>query len=81
MSQFHQNRFPNESNEYREARNDLIQAEIDLRRNIEKVAELRRALPLGGKLKEDYLFEQGAESLDDVDSNESSSLFRTVLRK
>lgn len=68
MSELHEKRFPNEGNDYRMARNELLQAEIDLRRQIEKVAELRRSLPHGGVLKEDYLFEQGAESLDDLDS-------------
>jgi len=55
---FHDNRFPGESEEYRDARNDLLKAEIDLRNNIEKVASLRRNLPKGGKLKEDYEFEE-----------------------
>ncbi|MBW8749343.1 MAG: DUF899 family protein [Acidobacteria bacterium] len=51
--------FPNESPEYRQARNALLAEEIELRRNIERVAELRRALPLGGAIPEDYTF-QGA---------------------
>ncbi len=37
--------FPNESPEYRQARNDLLAQEIELRRHIERVAALRRALP------------------------------------
>jgi len=37
--------FPNESAEYRRARQALLIEEIELRRNIERVAELRRALP------------------------------------
>ena len=48
--------YPNESPEYRSARKNLLQAEIDLRTNIERVAALRRQLPQGGALKEDYVF-------------------------
>jgi predicted dithiol-disulfide oxidoreductase (DUF899 family) len=49
--------FPNESPEYRQARNALLAEEIDLRRHIERVAALRRTLPRGGELPEDYAFE------------------------
>ena len=49
--------FPNESSAYREARNTLLAEEIELRRAIERVAALRRALPPGGELREDYDFE------------------------
>ena len=37
--------FPNESPEYRQARNALLAEEIELRRHIERVAALRRVLP------------------------------------
>lgn len=47
-------RWPNESSEYRAARDELLQAEVALRREEEAVAELRRALPLGGRLEQDY---------------------------
>jgi predicted dithiol-disulfide oxidoreductase (DUF899 family) len=50
--------FPNESHEYRTARNALLDAEIALRRQIEAVAAQRRALPPGGKVLEDYVFER-----------------------
>jgi predicted dithiol-disulfide oxidoreductase (DUF899 family) len=50
-------RFPNESDEYRHARNVLLAEEIELRRHIERVAEQRRALPPGGMVAKDYLFE------------------------
>lgn len=50
--------YPDESAEYRAARNALLDAEIDLRARIEAVAAQRRALPPGGKLKEDYVFER-----------------------
>jgi predicted dithiol-disulfide oxidoreductase (DUF899 family) len=50
-------RFPNESAEYRQARNALLAEEIELRRHIERVAELRRQLPTGGEVIKDYRFE------------------------
>jgi predicted dithiol-disulfide oxidoreductase (DUF899 family) len=49
--------FPNESPEYRRARNALLDEEIALRRQVERVAEHRRALPKGGVISEDYAFE------------------------
>ncbi|NND59512.1 MAG: DUF899 family protein [Gammaproteobacteria bacterium] len=57
MTISHDKRFPNESDEYRSARNELLEAERELRRNVESVAELRRRLPPGGKLTQDYVFE------------------------
>jgi predicted dithiol-disulfide oxidoreductase (DUF899 family) len=49
--------FPNESVEYRQRRNRLLQQETELRRMTELVAAARRALPLGGVVKEDYVFD------------------------
>ncbi|HEY0682137.1 MAG TPA: DUF899 family protein [Steroidobacter sp.] len=49
--------FPNESAEYRSARNALLEQEIALRRLTESVAAHRRALPAGGKIPEDYEFD------------------------
>ncbi|PUA18738.1 DUF899 family protein [Glaciimonas sp. PCH181] len=49
-------RFPNESYEYRLAREALLAEEIDLRRHIERVAEQRRALPPGGIVPKEYQF-------------------------
>jgi predicted dithiol-disulfide oxidoreductase (DUF899 family) len=49
--------FPNESPEYRQARNTLLIEEIELRRRIEHAAALRRTLPDGGLIPEDYIFE------------------------
>ncbi len=40
--------YPNDSAEYRAARTALLAEEIELRRHIERVAKLRRALPNGG---------------------------------
>jgi predicted dithiol-disulfide oxidoreductase (DUF899 family) len=50
-------RFPGESAEYRRARNALLAEEIELRRQIERVAAQRRALPPGGSVPEDYRFD------------------------
>ncbi|HEY2708446.1 MAG TPA: DUF899 family protein [Caulobacteraceae bacterium] len=50
-------RMPNESADYRAARQVLLAEEIELRRQIERVAALRRALPPGGPVTGDYRFE------------------------
>lgn len=50
--------YPNESAAYRAARNALLDEEIALRRQIEAVAAKRRALPPGGEIAEDYVFER-----------------------
>jgi predicted dithiol-disulfide oxidoreductase (DUF899 family) len=47
--------FPNESPEYRQARTKLLAEEIELRRQIQRVAAMRRELPDGGEAK-DYRF-------------------------
>jgi predicted dithiol-disulfide oxidoreductase (DUF899 family) len=49
--------FPGESPEYRAARDRLLEQEIDLRRVTELVAAARRALPPGGTVPEDYVFQ------------------------
>ena len=61
-------RYPNESAEYRRAREALLAEEIELRRHIERVAEQRRALPPGGPVTKDYRFEseQGPVSFADL---------------
>jgi predicted dithiol-disulfide oxidoreductase (DUF899 family) len=50
-------RYPNESAEYRRAREALLVEEIELRRHIERVAEQRRRLPPAGEVKKNYAFE------------------------
>jgi predicted dithiol-disulfide oxidoreductase (DUF899 family) len=47
-------RFPDESPEYRRARQALLVEEIDLRRQLERVAQQRRALPPGGAVPQNY---------------------------
>jgi predicted dithiol-disulfide oxidoreductase (DUF899 family) len=49
--------FPGESAEYRAARDRLLAREAELRRAMEAVAEARRALPPGGPVPEDYVFQ------------------------
>jgi predicted dithiol-disulfide oxidoreductase (DUF899 family) len=48
---------PNESAEYRRARQALLAQEIELRRHIERVAEQRRKLPPSGEVTKNYVFE------------------------
>ncbi len=54
----HSERFPGEPKRYRTARNRLLEAETELRKNVERVARMRRKLPLGGPVPEDYVFEE-----------------------
>lgn len=49
-------RYPNESPEYRKARDELLEEEKALVEQVKLVAEKRRQLPPGGRLKEDYTF-------------------------
>jgi predicted dithiol-disulfide oxidoreductase (DUF899 family) len=49
--------YPGESREYREARERLLEQEIELRRRTEAVAAARRDLPPGGVVPEDYVFQ------------------------
>lgn len=64
----HKERFPNEGRGYRAARNKLLDAEVKLRRQMEAVAALRRKLPEGGPVPEDYEFEEGAPDLADTET-------------
>ena len=50
-------RYPNESREYRDARESLLNEERELVEKVKSVAAKRRSLPPGGLLKEDYVFE------------------------
>src|SRR5499426_2587269 len=49
--------FPNETPEYRRARQALLEREVTLRRQMEAVAAELRALPPGGEVPEDYSFD------------------------
>ena len=50
-------RYPNESQEYRDAREAMYKDEQELIDKTRSVAKKRRSLPLGGELKEDYVFQ------------------------
>ena len=49
-------RFPGESADYASARQTLLADEIELRRQISRLAERRRALPPGPVIRKDYRF-------------------------
>ena len=63
---FRQTNLANESPEYLAKREELRQAEIELMRQRERVAELRRALPPGAIIQ-DYEFLEGPTALDGGD--------------
>ena len=63
---YRQTNLTNEFPEYLAAREELRKAEIELMRQRERVAELRRALPAGAVIK-DYELLEGPTSLDDGD--------------
>lgn len=75
MGQYHDRRFPGESPEYRTARDRLLGAEMELRRKIEEVAALRRKLPGGGAVEEDYVFEEVNAKSGEVKDVRFSQLF------
>src|ERR1700742_4035080 len=64
---FRQTNLPNESEEYLTRREQLRLAEIELMRQRERVAELRRDLPPGAVVQ-DYPFEEGPGNLDAGDA-------------
>jgi predicted dithiol-disulfide oxidoreductase (DUF899 family) len=68
-------RFPGESEEYRRARDELLEAELELRRQIERVAAQRRSLPLGGAVQTDYSFDEWDRATDAVRQARFSELF------
>lgn len=61
-SSLHAVRFPGESHAYRVARDRLLKAEMELRRQTEATAALRRALPLGGAVPVDYRFDDEGDT-------------------
>jgi predicted dithiol-disulfide oxidoreductase (DUF899 family) len=60
VQSLHDKRFPGEDAGYRNARDALLLAEMELRRQDERVAALRRALPPGGVAR-DYVFEEAED--------------------
>ena len=71
----HDFRFPGESDEYRRARDELLKAELELRRQIESVAAGRRELPLGGLVPTDYEFDEWDAAADGPKRVRLSELF------
>jgi predicted dithiol-disulfide oxidoreductase (DUF899 family) len=63
-----------ESAEYRKQRDELLEAEIALKDQVERVAVLRRQLPGGPLVETDYVFREGPSDLRD----ESPAKFRNV---
>jgi predicted dithiol-disulfide oxidoreductase (DUF899 family) len=66
---------PHESAEYRKARDALMIEEIELRRQIARVAALRRELPPGGEVKGDYQFIGEASSVQGANPVGIEALF------
>src|SRR5215470_19573670 len=64
---FRQTNLTNESSEYLAKREELRLAEIELMRQRERVAELRRQLPQGAPIP-DYQFEEGPRDLNAGDT-------------
>jgi predicted dithiol-disulfide oxidoreductase (DUF899 family) len=64
---FRQTNLTNESSEYLAKREELRLAEIELMRQRERVAELRRHLPQGAAIQ-DYQFEEGPRDLNSGDA-------------
>lgn len=76
MGRIHERQFPGESEAYRDARDRLLDAEMDLRKRVEAVAAQRRNLPAGGMLKEDYIFDAatGRTKFSDLFEGDKKSL-------
>jgi predicted dithiol-disulfide oxidoreductase (DUF899 family) len=74
-------RFPGESASYREARNELLEAEIELRQRIQEVAALRRKLPLGGVVPLDYEFTEAAADVNDLQAVRKVKLSELFTRQ
>jgi len=66
-STLRQTNLTDEPADYLAKREELRQAEIELMRQRERVAEMRRKLPRGAKIS-DYTFEEGPASLDAGDT-------------
>ncbi|ODR88294.1 DUF899 family protein [Sinorhizobium alkalisoli] len=73
--------FPNETAEYRQARKALLAEEIELRRHIERVAELRRQLPAGGEVTKAYRFqgENGPVTLADLFGDKATLIIYSYM--
>ncbi len=79
MGRFHDRQFPGESHEYRRARDELLEIEIDLRQRIAEVAAIRRRLPPGGPLRQDYVFEEGGTDFADETTIKQTKISNKLL--
>lgn len=75
MGKHHDRSFPGENAGYRKARDELLAAEMTLRQSVEDVARLRRELPPGGVVPEDYEFDEVRLDADEPRKVRLSSLF------
>src|SRR5436189_5699056 len=75
---FRQTNLTNESDEYLAKREEVRQAEIELMRARERVAELRRALPKGAEIQ-DYEFLEGPASLSASDAPVTKDRLRDLF--
>ena len=62
-------RFKGETEDYRRLRNELVQAEIALKDQRERVAEMRRQLPTGARVETNYVFHEGPADINDDSSD------------
>jgi predicted dithiol-disulfide oxidoreductase (DUF899 family) len=69
---FRQTNLSNESDGYLSKREELRLAEIELMRQRERIAELRRGLPQGASIQ-DYAFQEGPSNLDAGDTPSAQS--------
>ena len=81
LARTNKTRHPNESTEYRRAREALLAEEIELRRHIERVAEMRRALPPGGEVTRAYEFsgESGKVTLPELFGNKQTLVIYSYM--
>jgi len=70
-------RWPNEAEAYRRARDELLEAEVELRAQEEAVAAQRRSLPLGGEVTGEYVFDapSGSVSFPELFANGKDTLY------
>lgn len=81
LAALNRSHFPNESEAYRKARNELLVEELELRRHLERVAELRRQLPPGGEVTKTYRFEseKGSVTLRDMFGDKPSLIVYSYM--
>jgi predicted dithiol-disulfide oxidoreductase (DUF899 family) len=81
LARTNKTRHPNESAEYRRAREAPLAEEIELRRHIERVAEMRRALPPGGEVTRAYEFsgESGKVTLPELFGNKQTLVIYSYM--